>query len=412
MQLPEGIYFESTPAFNESTGQQHAYLVFRDGKGDERVIRGGPNVPLPPFGRIAIQADIPLRDSKDAYEKGETPSTRQAKRLVLGDREPRTVWNEMVKRAKEIGNARINYDLLNIDVDRTDGERTILTKEHRGQNSNSVIRAVLENSKLDVKKIISEDEFFNRFHGIENDLSNPAGGLNPKRPPERKSSIRPTEKLRVDTIFGPESAAPVSDLNANATIPDQPTKTEFSKSSITPAAKEIERTALGGEETLEEILAKPPNSLSETEVNRLTREKGTLLSNDPRREQVENSLTAAHEKAFQNGRVSNQPFPLDITPASTPNGLPVSDGIKQVIGTFFEAADDSGIPGGVSTLQTTLNRVERDALPLKVDGIFGDKTRDRLRATIAQKGPEPILSEFGDDNDGFDVYDDEDLAFA
>ncbi len=65
------------------------------------------------------------------------------------------------------------------------------------------------------------------------------------------------------------------------------------------------------------------------------------------------------------------------------------------------------MPGAVSTLQTSLNHVESDAVPLKVDGIFGDRTRDRLRATVAERGPEPILNEFHNDDD-LDIFDDDD----
>ncbi|NKB19480.1 MAG: hypothetical protein GKS01_02945 [Alphaproteobacteria bacterium] len=410
-QLPEGIYFESTPAFDERTGQQHAYLVYRDGKGGERVIRGGPEALT--FGKIEVQADIPLSRSEDAYEDGDTPETRNSKLIDLKSRDPETVWKNMAKRAKEIDHNNIDYNLFSIDQDRIDGERNILTSEFRGQNSNSVIRAVLESSKIDVRKIISEDEFLNKFHGIDNDLSKPAGGIKPKRPPtetlggilkhvplNNRNDSKPRTKIQVE----PNEERPTGTLKR---IPLNNPRNSLTR--LTPAAKRIEQTALQSKETLEEILAKSPDKLSETEINRLTRANGTLLSNDPRRERVKNSLTAAHERIFADGQKSNPAFPSDITPASTPAGLPVTDGIKQVVGAFLGSADDKAMPDAVSGLQTTLNHVDRDAIPLKVDGIFGDKTRNRLRATVAEKGPEPILNDFGNDDD-FDVFDDEDVA--
>lgn len=409
MQLPRGIYFESTPAFHEATGQQHAYLVYRDGKGGERVIRGGPDSLSPTFGNIAIQADIPLQNSKDAYEEGETPMARGATRIDIGDRDPRAVWDQMVKTAEKIGEAGINYDLFNIDVDRTDGERTTLTSEYRGQNSNSVIRAVLKNSKIDVRKIITEEEYFNKFHGIENDLSNPRGGFNPKRPLERKPSKRADGRLRNipddDTIAPKPFDVPSSDQ----TSPSVGRNENKNSSNLTPAAMKIERAALGGEETVEETLSKRPDQLTEPEINRLTHVKAAMLSNDPNRARAENAVTEAHRQAFASGSDNDQTFPTDISPALSPAGQPVTDGIKQVVGRFLGNADDSGMPGAVSGLQTSLNHVESEAIPLKVDGIFGDKTRDRLRATVAEKGPGPILDEFRGDDD-FDVFDDDDDA--
>ena len=41
MELPRGVYFEYKPASGSAMIGNHAYLVFRDGKGGERVIRGG-----------------------------------------------------------------------------------------------------------------------------------------------------------------------------------------------------------------------------------------------------------------------------------------------------------------------------------------------------------------------------------
>jgi len=41
MQLSKGIYFEFKPASGTTVIGQHAYLVFRDGKGNARIIRGG-----------------------------------------------------------------------------------------------------------------------------------------------------------------------------------------------------------------------------------------------------------------------------------------------------------------------------------------------------------------------------------
>ncbi len=73
----------------------------------------------------------------------------------------------MTHRALEIQRAEINYNLFDSDKNLNDSNSGILTKSHDGQNSNSVIRAVLEHSKIDVRSILTNDQYFNEFHGIE-----------------------------------------------------------------------------------------------------------------------------------------------------------------------------------------------------------------------------------------------------
>ena len=115
MELPKGIYFEYAPATNSSGPGNHAYLVFHDGKGGEQVIRGGlpENEASFPFGgNITVQADIPLRNSEDAYKEGDTPQTRHARKLDLGGCDPATVWKNMAAKAREIGKAGIDYNIF------------------------------------------------------------------------------------------------------------------------------------------------------------------------------------------------------------------------------------------------------------------------------------------------------------
>ncbi len=101
--LEKGIYIEFKPVQSTDDvgvlGKVHSYLVFRDGIGNARVIRGGLPAPetIDAIGRsfiggdINVQADIPLQRSKDRYGPDDTPQSRHARKLDLGGREPEDV---------------------------------------------------------------------------------------------------------------------------------------------------------------------------------------------------------------------------------------------------------------------------------------------------------------------------------
>jgi len=96
---------------------------------------------------------------------------------------------------------------------------------------------------------------------------------------------------------------------------------------------------------------------------------------------------------------------LGYTPSAHTERSACNEQYQTSVRTFFEFADDNRIPGSVSTLQSTLNRAEQDAfLPLG-SGVFGDETRDQLRATIVQKSPEPIIDGFSSSDNS--IFDDE-----
>ncbi|GAB6052883.1 hypothetical protein JCM17960_17030 [Magnetospira thiophila] len=101
--LTAGIYIEAKPAIDPfGAFGYHSYLTYRDGKGSTEVIRGGPDTMLAEDVKIVVQAGIPLEQSKDAYEPGETPASRGAKQIDLGTREPKEVWQAMVESARKI----------------------------------------------------------------------------------------------------------------------------------------------------------------------------------------------------------------------------------------------------------------------------------------------------------------------
>ena len=170
--LPKGVYLEfaEIPLVTDATGKKHGYLVFRDGKGGARVIRGGPENRLPGLGDkwgeflsfgtggdIELEIDEPLQNSSDRYGPTDTPKTRGAIRLPLGSQTPEAAWNVMIQQADKIGKGEIDYDVIS------------------PQNSNSVVRALLEAAKIPWRGAIPTDRLkeIDDFGGFDNDLSDP-----------------------------------------------------------------------------------------------------------------------------------------------------------------------------------------------------------------------------------------------
>ena len=177
--LPEGIYIEAKPVADLDFGSigdihinaYHAYLVYRDGKGNAEVIRGGPErlrnakiggkvsiggwdlfdtgeidfdvmptrfVQSGLGGDIEIEAGIPLGKSLDAYGEEDNPQKRFAKRIV-GGKISKPIWDDMVKTAQTIGTNKTDYNLFS-------------------QKCNSTIATVLNRSGLNDGDI---------FHNLE-----------------------------------------------------------------------------------------------------------------------------------------------------------------------------------------------------------------------------------------------------
>jgi len=138
----KGIYLEVRRISGISGwhGGLHAYLVYRDGKGGERVISGGPKSFLDSLfgGDIDVEVDIPLDQSRDKYGDGERPGSRLSKELDLGGRPAEEVWATMAREGRRIHEGEIDYDYIPL------------------QNSNSVARAVLEAGGIDAYAALPE----------------------------------------------------------------------------------------------------------------------------------------------------------------------------------------------------------------------------------------------------------------
>ncbi|MGB0684240.1 MAG: hypothetical protein ACPGOV_16165, partial [Magnetovibrionaceae bacterium] len=161
----QGLFLEWKPAGSSAFhSYQHAYIVYRDGKGGEYVVRGGPGDGLAATkftvgGQIEVESGIPLSESKDAYETADTPKLRNSIKLDVGQRDPADVFKAMKERADEIAKQGIDYNLM--------------TEDGPMQNSNSLVRSVMEAADVPVPSGLPLE----KLPGFENDLSRPQDGF-------------------------------------------------------------------------------------------------------------------------------------------------------------------------------------------------------------------------------------------
>ncbi len=431
MQLSKGIYFEYKPAAGHAIHDRfHAYIVFRDGKGGERVIRGGipdifGNNPVADFadgvaslvgGDITTQVDVPLQESKDKYTDGATAESRHARKLDLGGRDPEAVWNDMAERARKVEPSDIDYNVAG-----------------KGQTSNSVIRAALEAGKIDTAKALPPGLKESDFTGYANDLSIPDPGIPPFGPDPTDRELGEAARGRLPKLKVPDGAPEQDAAGANAQ-PGQPAdeaqtrRAEHTDEPIEPVhsvrrdddppARLVEMAAakLGPDapearallarisstpETLEELIAKPAQLLTQAEIDRVTAAKTGMTGRDalfaPLSDQsnrwfdhVWGGLPPGADDAAA-ARIAPKPMP-----ARTPGGATVADGAFRVGGAVIDAAAKSrgGMEEQIARLQRAMSGLDRDAVALKPDGVFGPLTARRLRAEVARGGAATVLDGF------------------
>ena len=121
----KGIYLESKYVKNVNgvlvpsrlKNAQHLYLVYRDGNGNQRVIRGGAgNGSRADFILSFVGEDIETEDnidyskSKDHYSKLGKNKIIYAKKIEIPEKDLENIWKKMSESAKKIHDAKIDYD--------------------------------------------------------------------------------------------------------------------------------------------------------------------------------------------------------------------------------------------------------------------------------------------------------------
>jgi hypothetical protein len=185
--LPEGIYMEATAlSWTEGrAGTYHSYLVYRDGAGNAEVIRGGAD-PLK-NGNMNLELEIgkSLSASSDAYTNKNVQyfdqQTHLYAKMDIGDRDAKTVWEEMKTNAEKIDTS-IDYNIkignvaesvINFATDKQ------LSLAKNSVVCHSVVGTVLKNSDIPIDTAIAKMNEANKsskpitedsFTGIKTDL--------------------------------------------------------------------------------------------------------------------------------------------------------------------------------------------------------------------------------------------------
>ena len=93
-----------------------------------------------------------------------------------------------------------------------------------------------------------------------------------------------------------------------------------------------------------------------------------------------------------------RPIPTTPAPARAADGSDLAGSVLGIGKRVLTAAAETSLPKAIKGLQIGLNdsrlAVELDESALAVDGIFGPKTRWRLRQTVARFGRAPVENAF------------------
>lgn len=143
-----GIYLETKPVvdtFKSSSkrilpkffeNSHHAYLRYVRSDGKELIIRGGPKnnqqINGIGLGKIYMQTNKPFKQSYDYYSPGTESYKRFSHKLDIDEKKLDEIWNEMSKVSNKINQGQYPYDNI-----------------PQQQNSNSVIRTILDETKFD-----------------------------------------------------------------------------------------------------------------------------------------------------------------------------------------------------------------------------------------------------------------------
>jgi hypothetical protein len=400
----KGIYLESTTAPGSfAHGKRHLYLVYRDGKGNEHVVRGGPS--FLGGGDITTEDGVPMADSKDVYDEGGGSKVRPSHRLDLNGSDPDIVWRQMTAAAKKLGEADVDYNLAPM------------------QNSNSTIRHVLEAAAIDPAKAMGPGWTPRDFPGYNNDLNEPNSDFDRERTgtagrkrrrdggsPDFRglglvdkvlAALDPREPTPDYAAKGVDDGtrgwrepavpqAPKAGVGASPKAEDRQSRgqpTTASENALARMAADQSHSAKGDDTlfearimqeistipALEKLLLKKPHDWTEGERGEVMRDPGYRDKNHPDYSWANDSMLAhfsgvfgdAPAKMDGHGRpieaAPRQPMRDQPTPIKTADGAPLEEAGARIAQNLARAGATDGPTKAVKTLQANLNKLSEAA---------------------------------------------------
>ena len=425
--LPEGIYIEAKPAagrFGEQLDKYHAYLVYRDGKGNAEVIRGGPEtmaenekaegakgigalIYSTVGGDIEIEAGTPLTESADRYDEDENSQTRHAIKLELGDQTPQQAWKRMKKTAQIIADKEIDYNYFPT------------------QNSNSVVATVLNRFGL------NDGEIFQT-------LKEKSGGMTFPGENENNIDIKSRSNTLAKDAWNTETVQDIVKKIRNAaeklgenlkdrfgsgekeSSDPKPQSQSQPEAQLNPSSDLYPRTpddlmtfAFKEPDSVLHILRKRPASWTAEERDLVMTDPrywdGNLIDRDAFQNATRQHFSAVYGdepmRKDSTGRGIDPPPRYDLPsfpqePLDPSTGTRLGRGLEAVLKDVISRSQDQGLPAAITDLQQSLNQTRMRtasqlAQPpqpdwLATDGLFGPRTRSALQTQIARIGSKPI----------------------
>ena len=360
--LEPGIYLEITPAstfnslgkLNKDIDYKHAYLIYRKPDGTNEVIRGGPNSNdlLTEGVKLEIETRKSLKESKDRLEKGEKDGSRPFQKLQISPKKWDETWTQMreaVEREKEKGHI---YGPV--------------------KTSNSVIRTALDAGGQKFEDSLPKGVSKGTLPGIENDLSvkpkpsqsqkpNPIEGEIGGTDDQKPTSHACSKKEPVDhSDSGTEGKPQSHDLGAGTDAGDDDLE------NASPAVKAFMKNLLEPGNTVDEIMLKRPEDLTEGEVRQIMIARMDATTEDER-ERLFKAEKGFFDHFFGNepsgtdavGRTMEpkpiRPIPETPKPIATADGEPLEIGLRRIGRGVVRDARGDGLASVIKRLQGGLN---------------------------------------------------------
>lgn len=429
--MKPGIFVEANRLWS---GHWHAYLVYRDGNGNARVIRGHPEGSgekfTPPSGPIGnsvlggnleLEVDKPLQDSRDAYKPGETPETRRSRRLDIGDRDPAAVWGVMVGHGRKLKKTDMEYDTNPREV-------VGISSTDPSQNSNSVVRSVQKAADVPLIKGLPKGLKVKDLPGIKRDLSNPRGAARRRREQaqtqrefdeqmrgfrawqeKKRNDLNPKRAPKEERLPGSGASSVPSGEPSHGDVRETPGRPgDTAGNNASPEQRAVLQKMARLDQTPQEILSKPFRKVTEGEVGQLIGSDGYWERGMPLHGKLQDYVRGWMDDAYGTGplqydsagqMIRPQPaYPLatEPVPARDRGGMPLDLGLKRIGERIVERnqSDRTPFKNTVADLQTALNEMPDEGFRLKVDGDFGPVTNARLRRAVLNTGAAPVIDAF------------------